>query len=212
MRALALMLVLLPALALAQVPVEPEKKPAKDQVYKWVDKDGVVHYSSQPPAEGAQPARLPPVQTYKGGTHPSLKQFEKAGPAGAPAAAASQIDIVTPAHDETFRGGERVVPVAVMVTPQLSEGQKLIYLLDGTPASAPTSNTSYALTGVDRGMHTVSVSLVDANTGETLATSQGVTIHMKPPIAGQAERVRDSQKPKSPTQPPATPKPKPPSP
>jgi len=209
MRTFAFLLILLPAFALAQVPAEPEKKPSKDQVYKWVDKDGVVHYSSQPPAEGAQPAKLPPVQTYQGGTHPSLKQFEKAGPAGAPAAA-SQIEIVTPSHDETFRGGERVVPVAVMVTPQLSEGQKLIYLLDGTPASAPTSNTSYALTGVDRGMHTVSVSLVDANTGETLATSQGVTVHMKPPIVGQAERA--GQKPQTPAKPPTTPKPKPPSP
>jgi hypothetical protein len=215
MRMLALVLVLLPAWVLAQeqpAPPAPQKPPAKDQVYKWVDKDGVVHYSSQPPAEGAQPAKLPPLQTYKGGTNPNLKKFEKPGGAAAPAAAASQIEIVTPSHDETFRSGERVVPVAVMVTPQLGEGQKLIYLLDGEPASAPTSNTSFAITGVERGVHTVSVSLVDAATGETLASSSGVTIHMKPPIAGQAERIRDSQKPKTPTTPPSTPKPKPPSP
>ena len=48
------------------------------------------------------------------------------------------------------------MPVAVVVTPQLVEGQKLIYLLDGTPASAPTTDTSFALTGVERGSHTVS--------------------------------------------------------
>ncbi|MGH8481364.1 MAG: DUF4124 domain-containing protein [Nevskiaceae bacterium] len=197
------MLLLLPAFALAQVPAEPEKKPpAKDQVYKWVDKDGVVHYSSQPPAEGAQPAKLPPVHTYKGGTQPNLGKYEKPSAKGN-VSGGSQIEVVTPSHDETFRGGERVVPVAVLVTPQLTPDQKLIYLLDGTPASPPTTDTSYAISGVDRGTHTVSVTLVDA-AGETLATSQGVTVHVKPPTAPQA-----SPPPSPPTTPPPKPKPKP---
>ena len=212
MRTLALFLALaFPAGLLAQEaapPPPPAKPAAKDQVYKWVDKDGVVHYSSQPPTDNARPAKLPPLQTYKGGTNPNLSKFAKpaAGSAAASAPAAggtSFIEVVTPSHDETFRGGERVVPVAVVVTPQLVEGQKLIYLLDGTPASAPTTDTSFALTGVERGSHTVSVALVDA-LGETVATSAGVSFHMKPPTA-------DMGAPKKPAKPatPAKPKPKP---
>jgi hypothetical protein len=206
MRTLALLLVFLPALVLAQdaPPPEPQvsapKKATKDQVYKWVDKNGVVHYSSTPPTDNAQPAKLPPLQTYKGGTTPNLNKFDKPTLKGGPVQAA-QIEVVTPAHDETFRGGERVVPVAVLVTPQLMPGQQLVYLLDGSPASPPTSDTSFALTGVDRGTHTVTVSLVDA-AGETLATSPGVTFHMKPPTA---------PKPAPATPPPGkAPKPKPP--
>jgi hypothetical protein len=213
MRTLALLLVLLPAFVLAQeaAPPPPQKAPpAKDQVYKWVDKDGVVHYSSQPPTKDAAPAKLPPIHTYKGGSNPNLGKFATPAAKGN-ASAGSQIEVVTPASDETFRGGERVVPVAVLVTPQLAEGQKLIYLLDGTPASPPTSDTSFALTEVDRGTHTVTVTMVDAGTGETLATSPGVTFHMKPPVAGQAEKVREGQKPKPATPTPA-PKPKPKSP
>lgn len=212
MRTLALLLVFLPAFVLAEEATPPpapspqKAPPAKDQVYKWVDKDGVVHYSSQPPSQGAQPAKLPPVQTYKGGTKPPLDKFTKPGAKGN-VSAGSQIEVVTPSGDETFRGGERVVPVAVLVTPQLAEGQKLIYLLDGTPASPPTSDTSYALTGVDRGTHTVSVTMVDAGTGETLATSNGVTFHMKPPIADQGAKPQTP--PAKPGQPPK-PKPKPP--
>lgn len=207
MRTLLLLLVLLPGFVLAQEPSAPPQKapPAKDQVYKWVDKDGVVHYSSQPPVEGAKPARLPPLQTYKGGTNPNLSKFDKS-PAKGSVGPGSHIDIVTPSADETFRGGERVVPVAVMVTPQLVQGQKLIYLLDGTPASAPTSDTSYALTGVERGAHTVSVMMVDGS-GNELARSQGVTFHMKPPIVGQAEKA--GQPPAKPGAPRPT-KPKPP--
>lgn len=187
MRTLAFVLALLPSLALAQEqpPAAGTKPPAKDQVYKWVDADGVVHYSSQPPSDGARPAKLPPLQTYKGGTNPNLGKFQKPDAKGG-TAVLSQVEVVTPAADETFRGGERVVPVAVLVTPALTSAQKLVYLLDGRPASQPTSNTSFALTEVDRGTHTVTVAVVDAGTGETLATSSGVVFHMKPPIAGQA--------------------------
>lgn len=203
MRTLALLLALLPALAIGQQPpadaVGPPKKPTKDQVYKWVDKDGVVHYSSQPPADGAKPAKLPPLQTYKGGTAPKLEKFDKASPKGN--AAYAQIQIVAPSHDETFRGGERVVPVGVMVTPALEPSQRLIYLLDGTPASQPTTDTSFALTGVDRGTHTVTVSLVDA-AGNELASSGVVTFHVKPPIVNQANKPK-------PPGPRPTPKPKP---
>ena len=154
---------------------------AADPVYKWVDENGVVHYTDKPPSDNAKPAKLPPLHTYKSGTNPNLSKFDK-GPAPGKATGAAQIELVTPAHDETFRGAQRTVPVAVVVTPQLKEGQKLIYLLDGAPQAAPTTDTSFAFTEVARGSHTASVTLVDA-AGTTLATSKSVTFHMKPPIA-----------------------------
>lgn len=196
MRALVLMLVL--GLSTASF--------AKDEVYKWVDDKGVIHYTDKPPTEDAKPAKLPPLQTYKGGTVPPINKFEKSTIKGAGNAA--QIQVVTPSRDETFRGGERVVPVAVQVTPQLAEGQKLVYLLDGTPASPPTTDTAFALTGVDRGSHVVSVSLVDAS-GEVIASSPGVQFHMKPPIADQGGSNPPKPNPPKPGTPPK-PKPKPP--
>jgi hypothetical protein len=167
MRALAWVLML--ALPLA----------AAAEVYKWVDEKGVVHYTDKPPEDNAKPAKLPPLQTYKGGTVPDLQRFDKPVPGAAPAGKA-QIQVVTPSPDETFRGGERTVPVAVLVTPALTEGQKLVYLLDGQP-SPPTSDTSFAFTQVERGAHTVSVTLLDA-AGQEVGRSQSVTFHMKPPI------------------------------
>ena len=208
MRTLALVLVLLPGLVLAQDAPSPEAAPpkpkTKDQVYKWVDKDGVVHYSSQPPTKDATPVKLPPLQTYKGGTKPGLSKFDKPGAKGAAAAEGPvSIEIVTPSSDETFRGGERVVPVAVVVTPQIGPGQKLIYVLDGTPASPPTSDTSYALTDVDRGTHSVSVTLV-GEAGEEIAASGGVTFHVKPPTVEKQAPAKPGTPPK-----PGTPAPKP---
>jgi len=210
MRTLALLLVLLPAFVLAQEATEPAappppKAPTKDQVYKWVDKDGVIHYGNQPPTRDATPAKLPPLQTFKGGTAPpNLNKFAKPGAAGTAApGGAINVDIVTPSKEETFRGGERVVPVAVMVTPQMGQGLKLIYVLDGTPASPPTSDTSFALTNVERGAHTVSVTLVGA-AGEELANSNTVTFYMHPPTVDQGAKT-----PAKPATPPTKPKPKP---
>jgi len=69
MRKLALMLALIPGLAFAQqqsapppAPAQPPAAPAKkstaqNQVYKWVDEQGVVHYTDKPPSDGAQPTR-----------------------------------------------------------------------------------------------------------------------------------------------------------
>lgn len=199
MRTIALVLLLIPGLVLAQDPAPPpapaKKPPAQQsQVYKWVDEQGVVHYTDKPPSDGAQPAKLPALQTYKEGTNPNLRKFDKPN-APATTEGSAQIDIVTPAHDETFR--ERTVPVAVMVTPQLKAGQKLIYLLDGVPASAPTTQTSYALTEVDRGMHTVSVTVVD-EAGNQYGSSAPVTVHVKPPTVDKPGGKKPNQPPKKP--------------
>lgn len=157
----------------------------EDKVYKWVDEKGVVHYTDQPPSDDAKPAKLPPLQTYKGAV-PDLQRYDKPrvgadGKPVKPAGTRNQIDVVTPSQDETFRGAERVVPVAVVVTPPLKADQRLIYFLDGTPQSLPTPDTSHNFTGVDRGTHSVSVALVDA-AGQELARSNSVTVHVKPPI------------------------------
>lgn len=193
MRALLMLLLLLPALASAK------------EVYKWVDDKGVIHYTDKPPSENAKPAKLPPLQTYKGGTKPNLSKYEKPGKAGP--AASAQVQVVTPSNEETFRSGERVVPVAVMVTPQLSEGQRLIYLYDGAPQAQPTTDTSFALTNVDRGTHTVSVTVVDED-GNEIGASNAVTFYMKPPTVNPpAGQQQNSQNPGPPN--PARPNPKP---
>lgn len=171
MRALLVLLMLVAPLAAAA------------EVYKWVDEKGVVHYTDQPPADDAKPAKLPPLQTYKEGARPDLRKFDKTPTTttNKTAGAGVQIQVVTPGHDETFRGGERSVPVAVMVTPSLAEGQSLMYYMDGVARSSTTTDTSFVMTDVERGSHSVSVALIER--GQEVARSSTVTFHMKPPTA-----------------------------
>ena len=52
-------------------------------VYKWVDENGVVHYSDQP-HPNAEKVHVQAVQTYKAGTAPPTDGIGGGGPSGAP--------------------------------------------------------------------------------------------------------------------------------
>src|SRR5260370_5637988 len=69
-------------------------------VYKWVDENGIVHYSDQP-HPNAQQVGVQPAQTYKAGDIPAAP----GGPAAPPAAAPPpylRCAIAQPTLDQTF--------------------------------------------------------------------------------------------------------------
>lgn len=148
-----------------------------DDVYKWVDKDGVTHYGDKPPNRNAKPAELPPLQTYPGDKLPADLGTATAPPP-APAPAKLAVQIMSPSPDETIRNGEPVA-VAVVVSPGLAPGQRLVYLDNGQPVGTPTGATSQPLM-LERGSHALEVAVVDAG-GKEVARSPVVTVHMKPP-------------------------------
>lgn len=143
-------------------------------VYRWVDRDGVVHYGDRPQAADAKPAQLPPLQTYPAGSAPPLPDTTAAAPAARPS-----VSISSPAPDETIR--ENSGQLGVRVEARLQPGQGLLYYLDGVAQNAsPTPSTAFMLTGVERGEHSISVAVVDAG-GTELGRSEAVTVHFKPP-------------------------------
>lgn len=152
---------------------------APAEVYKWVDEKGVIHYTDQPPAKDAQPAQLPPLQTYRGEAVPPAGNVATA-PVVAPLPL--EVKILSPAPEQTFRGdAEGQVSVSVAVSPALLEGQQLVYYLNGAAQGEPNPGTSYTFTGVQRGAHSIAVALLDKS-GQEIARSAPITVHMKPPI------------------------------
>ncbi len=151
------------------------------QVYKWVDEKGVVHYTDQPPTKNAKPANLPKLQTYKQGALPSLENIG-ASNEQPQATTPPVVRIVSPAADETFRTPQPPVSVSVEVSPGLGDGQQLVYHVNGAAKTEPTLNTSYTVTGLERGSHAISVSVVNG-AGLVIARSAPVSVHIKPPIA-----------------------------
>lgn len=150
-------------------------------VYRWTDKDGVVHYGDQPPTKDAKPTKLPPIQTV-----PFARQAPASADGAAPAKPAAPtltLTVTAPKPEETLRDATRKLPISVALSQPLPPGAGLVYLLDGRAQNTPPiDSTSYTLDSLDRGTHLVAVAAVDAR-GKELARSAPVIVHMKPPSA-----------------------------
>lgn len=166
---------------------------AATDVYRHVDKDGIVHYSDQPPTKNAKPIVLPPIQVVGPASTPASGGASNAAANGSTAkedAGLPQLgaSIVSPLAEETFRGDDRRVPVAVRLREPLPEGYGLLYMLDGSPQNLKaTRQLNFTMEGVERGEHMISVATVDAR-GREVARGVPVIVHMKPPTVALTEQ------------------------
>lgn len=148
-------------------------------VYRYVDPDGVVHYTDKPPSKDAKPANLPPLQVVAPAVRPTPSGAVNALPELDPPLV--ELSIASPAPEQTFRGDDRRLLVNVQTNRPLPDGYGLLYMLDGSPQNrTATRALSYTLEGVERGEHLISVAAVD-NRGREVARTAPVIVHMKPP-------------------------------
>lgn len=168
-------------------------------LYKWVDENGEVVYSDQPPHEGAEPLEPPPIVTT-----PPVKVKPK------PAAAKkqpesekkpapinySEFSITTPGNDEAVRNNPGNVEVSFSLQPALAtdRGHHIVLLVDGKASDGKILGQSVTVPHMDRGTHTLKAEIRD-ETGKTLKSSNTVTFHL----------LRYSKLFKKPTPPPANP-------
>jgi hypothetical protein len=144
-------------------------------VYKWVDENGVTHYSDQP-HENAEKVRVEPPQTYKPGPLPRSSS-------NAPAQEASnayQCQVVAPANDSTFPNTYSV-DTAVQIVPAPHSGDQAFLLLDGARVpNFPPMGGSFRIANIDRGQHTLQAVVQDEN-GKLLCQSANVSFTVLQP-------------------------------
>lgn len=104
-----------------------------------------------------------------------------AGAAGGPSGFAQapgryNVAIVQPANEETVHDNEGKVVVQVAISPDLAPGDRIVLLLDGRPVGAQ-GGTTFALSGIERGAHTLQAQVVDASSAP-LTASAPVTFHL----------------------------------
>jgi hypothetical protein len=145
-------------------------------VYKWVDADGVVHFSDQP-VPGAEK-----IVTSGGSTRGILSQPMPGGggaqekPKPRPVQHAS---ISSPAPDQTFTGGEQV-SASLSVEPALTPGQTVSWTLNGAQVGESSSATQLMLPDLPRGTYTIAATVSDSVTGESI-TADPVTFNVLRP-------------------------------
>jgi Domain of unknown function (DUF4124) len=148
-------------------------------VYKWVDDNGVVHYSDQP-HENAQKVELKAPQTYSAPKTPTPPPQSTRGPASKQAPAYQTCAISEPANDQVFMNTSEVT-AGVSVQPTLRPGDSVVVTLDGQNVpGVPASGGQFLISPVDRGTHTMQMVVKDP-TGATVCSSASVTFHVQQP-------------------------------
>jgi hypothetical protein len=145
---------------------------AAGTVYKWVDENGVVHYSDQPHPD-AQKVKVPDAQTYKA--------LPVGGANGAPAPASVPYQgcaVVQPASDANLANIESVT-VVVQTDPPLRPGDQVFVTFDGQPLNGRSATgPTYTISPVERGAHTLQAVVRDS-TGAVLCQTPGVTFNVQ---------------------------------
>ena len=143
------------------------------QAYRWVDEDGVVHYSDRP-HEGAEEIILPqstrPTRTVAALPRPRAVVDEAAESAGEPEAPFNYevVEVVAPAPEETLWNIEGVLNVSLRIQPGLRTGDRVRLYLDGQ--MRPAAGTNFQIQEVYRGVHNIQVEIVDS-TGRLMGRS-----------------------------------------
>lgn len=149
-----------------------------EEVYKWKDANGVIHYTDKPPTPTARPHKLPELQTF-GEVTPEQRAARKAGIQDPPfGGSGPKVRIVSPVADATVTGDGKFT---VTLDVALSAGQTLNYYLDGELLNRiPTPSTAFLYEGVEKGSHLLSAAVVDAG-GREISRSEPVIVHVEAP-------------------------------
>jgi hypothetical protein len=146
---------------------------ATAEIYKWVDKNGNVHYSDEE-VDGSEQVKLTkgnsyaPVETTT--AQPSAQEKIEAPTYTA-------ISITKPSLNETIRDNNGNIAVAIDLAPALRPGNSITLFMDDKELLKGKTQTGFTLNNVDRGSHTLRASVVDKN-GAVLISSKSVIFHL----------------------------------
>lgn len=148
-------------------------------VYRWVDADGVTHFSDQPhagaerititvskPARGANDS----VGVSRSGTNTSQQPATTVG--------YQSLVVTKPTQDQVLWNIEGQLDVAATLQPALRPGHALVFTLDGRTQKAEPGASTSRFTEVYRGEHSLTVDVVDS-AGKALMSSATIRFNVR---------------------------------
>lgn len=141
------------------------------QAYRWVDQDGITHYSDRP-QEGAIQIQLPqnsrPTRRFASTPAPAAPVDNIAAEAAAAPFSYDSIEISAPAAEETLWNLGGVLNVSLNVQPALQPGHRVRVYFDGNEQMV--SGSSFQIQEVYRGVHNLQAEVLD-ETGKLMGRS-----------------------------------------
>jgi hypothetical protein len=130
-------------------------------VWKWRDASGVVHYSDQPVPGAEQVSGL----TSNSFSAPAVGNTTSSNATSSASASVNytNVEIWKPSQEMTVSNSAGQVSVGVRVEPALAKGHRLALYMDGKLVSGfPEQGSEYDMSEVERGAHTLVLTVVDA--------------------------------------------------
>ena len=149
-------------------------------VYKWVDENGVTHFSDQP-HENAQKVELKAPQTFSAPKNSAPQSTSRPGPPRGPAEKIYQAcGMSEPTNDQVFMNTD-TVSAGTSATPGIRPGDTVLVTMDGAPVpGVPSNGGQFTITPVDRGEHTIQMTIKDPS-GITLCSSPSIRFSVHQP-------------------------------
>jgi hypothetical protein len=173
------------------------------EIWRWVDKDGIVHYADQPGAPDAKLISVVDPNTYESESSPepyaSSGGTSEAPDTGSPY---NSLEIVQPAPEQVFFGADSVVRVEAALDGTMQTGHTLAFFVNGSRRPA-TSGFGLELANLPRGTYVLRASVLDPN-GAAVITSAQIAFHVRQPSINSPQ---SPQAPRPPPRPAPAPKP-----
>jgi hypothetical protein len=157
------------------------------QIYRWVDNDGVVHYSDQPRSDAAdRDAETVDIKVPPGISNPSrviaiggsVDEPADTPPGDAAEDAYRNVTIASPSEQQVVWNIATRLPVEVTVDPPLAGTHRIQILLDDQPIGDPVVTTSTTVEPVYRGEHRISAMIIDQD-GNTVSMGPPTTFYVQ---------------------------------
>lgn len=141
------------------------------QAYKWVDEDGIVHYSDRP-QEGAELIQLPSDDRSRSTAPrpaPTRATRAAAEDEGEQTSGYESLSVASPGSEETLWNLEGSLDVTLNLQPGLRPGHRVRVYFDGQPRMV--TGTSFQIEDVYRGTHNIQAEVLD-QTGRLMIRSE----------------------------------------
>ena len=147
-------------------------------VYKWVDDNGVIHYSDQP-HPNAQKLQVQGVQTYSSNAA-SVRAPAESESGSTPTNPYKGCAIAQPLDQQNLPNAQSVF-IRVAADPVPRGGDRIFITMDGQGLNGgqPTG-LSFNVTPIERGAHSVSAQIRSTD-GQVLCQTPSVTFYVQQP-------------------------------
>lgn len=159
--------------------------PLHAQVYRWIDSQGIVHFSDTPHV-GADTFHVPEAQGF------SPSQVRTKNQSVQSVSNEHQyinLSISEPLNESTIRNNQGSFLVAVELNPALFSGDALQLLIDGTIYGTAQTEVVFQVDGIHRGAHTLQIQVVNSKR-TVLKTGEKIIIFMHRPIVNDTRGTR----------------------